>query len=595
MFPQNEVFFRRLRRVCMVLPIIMLAANVVCWLRWGTDLPFFDDWYALSEGQSKSLRISRLFKTRNDTVGPVGLALDTLAQRWLGGNPLPYQTLSMLFVLGGMLWLQWCLLGWVLRKPIWQSLAFVLTFFMLQPGTYWGEQNIAYHQALPLLALFSASWLNFCSSVHTLPRLTGVALLGLLSGLSYISGAIGSLVIGGAWLLQSCLICPTALRKRSLSGGFMLGLAGALTTTLQVWLSIAQDSARWIFYAWPNEGAFWFFAAGVLGRSTGAGFDALVAEIFWVILLFFAWFFAIVFALRGIKAVNARHRRFAVVCFPLLVCVVSYLAMVSFGRAHLAPSPQNAENIFLSAYNRFHFFWLTLLWPWITTSFVLMSQRRAVPVFITALMIFFSIAVCRGVFDVPSYYRNVSKIRETDIRYVMSMLNGGDPSLYEWRLAGANFMQSYLHARAVGASFVRYFPLVERHGFGREMLRLGHGEGAWQFVQDAGHGWKHGTGESHMLLSLPGTENCQVIGLQVTMQARYEGASKLYYRHLGQTEFEERRSVRKPYNAGEVELEFVLDNPGGFEPHVRFHPLAGDGLFRTERIRASCLLPKEMP
>ena len=33
----------------MALPWLMLAANGLAWLRWGTDLPFLDDWRAYNE------------------------------------------------------------------------------------------------------------------------------------------------------------------------------------------------------------------------------------------------------------------------------------------------------------------------------------------------------------------------------------------------------------------------------------------------------------------------------------------------------------------------------------------------------------------
>ena len=145
-----------LLRACVALPLLMLGANLLAWLRWGTDLPYLDDWRVYDEGSALSLNVQRLFRAVNNTISPVGLALDVLAQRWLGGNPLPYQALSMVAVLGGLLWLQWRLLGWVVADRRQQVLLFALCFPMLQSGSYWGEQNLAYHQALPLLALLAA-------------------------------------------------------------------------------------------------------------------------------------------------------------------------------------------------------------------------------------------------------------------------------------------------------------------------------------------------------------------------------------------------------------------------------------------------------
>ena len=155
----TDLLRRRVLQACVALPLLMLAANVLAWLRWGTDLPYFDDWRAYDMGNALSLAPGRLFKSVNNTISPVGMALEALAQRWLGGNPLPYQTLSMLGVLGGLLLMQWRLLGWVVGDQRLRALLFAFCFLMLQPGSYWGEQNLAYHQALPLVALLGAACL----------------------------------------------------------------------------------------------------------------------------------------------------------------------------------------------------------------------------------------------------------------------------------------------------------------------------------------------------------------------------------------------------------------------------------------------------
>ena len=33
---------RWLLRACVIVPLLMLAANLLAWLRWGTDLPMVD-------------------------------------------------------------------------------------------------------------------------------------------------------------------------------------------------------------------------------------------------------------------------------------------------------------------------------------------------------------------------------------------------------------------------------------------------------------------------------------------------------------------------------------------------------------------------
>ena len=46
----------------LALPLLMLAANVLAWLRFGTDMPFIDDWRAYARGDIESLSLDRLFR-----------------------------------------------------------------------------------------------------------------------------------------------------------------------------------------------------------------------------------------------------------------------------------------------------------------------------------------------------------------------------------------------------------------------------------------------------------------------------------------------------------------------------------------------------
>ena len=46
---------RWLLRACVIVPLLMLAANLLAWLRWGTDLPMVDDWRVYDERNALSL------------------------------------------------------------------------------------------------------------------------------------------------------------------------------------------------------------------------------------------------------------------------------------------------------------------------------------------------------------------------------------------------------------------------------------------------------------------------------------------------------------------------------------------------------------
>lgn len=107
------------------LPVLSLIISVLSWLRFGLDLPFVDDWRGYHSGRMHSLDFDYPFHPVNDTLTPVGFALDALAQRYLDGNSIAYQFLSMILVLGGLLLLQWKLLVMTLNDRFLVRLLFV--------------------------------------------------------------------------------------------------------------------------------------------------------------------------------------------------------------------------------------------------------------------------------------------------------------------------------------------------------------------------------------------------------------------------------------------------------------------------------------
>lgn len=604
---------RWLRRLGLALPLLMLAANLLAWLRWGTDLPFLDDWRAYNEGRSTSLALARLFEATNNTIAPVGLALDALAQRWLGGNPVAYQTLSMLGVLGSLLWLQWRLLGWALRQPLWQALAFGLCLFMLQSGSYWGEQNLAYHQALPLVALLGAAWLNFGLAPAAPWRLAGVGALGVVAGLSYVSGAVGALVMGLGWLALAWLMrgqVAAALRARAASGGAALALAGALGTALQIGLTRragADALGQSMRLTWPNDSDFWVFLAGKLGRASGHGFEALALEALWVAALALALLGAAALTLRAVAGAGkagARWRRVALVWLPLAALVLAYLGLVSLGRAGLREAGvQGAEAVFRLAYGRFHFFWVTLLLPWAAAVLALALRRRAAPALAALLTLACGAALARGVFDVGAYYRSASTFRAGEIRCLSRQLGSGQPVRCPgFDMVGMpDWTRAYLHARAVGASFVRYLPIVEREGFGHDWLRwempADRARVQWHGAQPLADGWVQTTDDPQLQLSLqgvtPAPPDCRVLGVQLAVRAAQPGVAQLFYRRRGMAGYSELAAVRKPYAPdaeGLARLEFAVDSPTGFEPALRLDPADGPSRLQLLDLRVACRL-----
>ncbi|MFT4193647.1 hypothetical protein [Ottowia sp.] len=603
-------------RACMALPLLMLAANLLAWLRWGTDLPYFDDWWAYDMRNALSLSPARLFQAVNNTISPVGLALDALAQRWLGGNPLPYQTLSMLGVLGGLLWMQWHLLGWVVGDGRMRVVLFAFCFLMLQSGTYWGEQNLAYHQTLPLLSLLGATCLMAFTRGALGWRWLAIFALGSIAGLSYVSGAISAFVLGAGWLLLAWMLrrhAVRALAARLQSGGVALLLAGTATSALQIYLTRRTQpqgrNQQYMELTWPTTSDFWAYLAGKLGRSTGHGFGLTALEVVWVAGVALALVTAVRFVLRGMLAHervgSARWRRLAVVFLPLLGVVLVYLAMVGMGRAGLRDaSVQGAEAVFRFGYHRFHFFWVTLLFPWLAAALALGLRRSAVPVgaMLGVLALTCVLAGVRGVFDVPSFYRSASAYRETEIRCLSRQLGSGEPiSCPGFSLMWLpDLTRAYVYARDIRASFVRYLPIVEREGFGQDVLHWGDPQAGlrapWVHARPLPDGWMQAEDDALVVLPLADQDllrNCRVLGVQVGLDADQPEVAQVFYRLLGQAGYAEQLSVRKPYRSGAhgpARLEFTIDSPSGFEPELRIDPVEGHTRFRLTDLRVTCRL-----
>ena len=601
-------------RAGMALPLLMLGANLLAWLRWGTDLPYLDDWRVYDDGSALSLDPRHLFRAVNNTISPVGLTLDVLAQRWLGGNPLPYQALSMLAVLGGLLWLQWRLLGWAVRDRRQQALLFAFCVPMLQSGSYWGEQSLAYHQALPLLALLGAmAW--------ALPRprrraALGVFVLGAVAGLSYISGAIAALVLGACWLVLARVLRthPTpALATRIAGPGGALLLAGGLTSALQFHLTRGDAQARdrqYMGLTYPDSPDFWAFLAGKIGRATGHGFASLPLELIWVALVLLALLAALGLtgraALAPDRVPSVPRRRVAVVFLPLCAIVLTYLVLVSLGRAGFRdPGIQGAGGVFRFGYERFHFFWVTLLFPWVAAALVPRRRTRAVPVLVGTLLTALALAAVRGVFDVPSFYRSASAYRASELRCLGRQLGSGQPI----RCPGYDMMgmtdltRAYIHARDIQASFVRYLPVQTRDGFGRELLdwhaAAGTEPGPWVHVRRRADGGLQSEGDAQLTVAWPDaalSRRCRTLGVQLDIVTAHAETAQLYYRWSGQQSDSEARSVRQAYQPGvdgHARLELSIDSPVGFEPRLRLDPVDGQGSFRLRELRVTCRLASQ--
>lgn len=412
------------------LPLLSVALSLLAWLTYGIDIPYMDDWrpYILNEAGTFAPEV--LFRPTNDTMSPVGLALDSAALRWLGGNSIAYQAISMPVVLLSLLGLQWLLLHHVLRRTALTACAFCFTLLMLQPGSYWGEQNLAFHQAIPLVCILAALYLVMASNLPRAYLVASLVALGLVSGLTYISGAFGYFVCG--FVLAICALGRSGTaRSRMLFGSVTIAVTGLATSLPQAWgLLFYQKGTHRADapMAFPHEGDFWFYLLGKIGRSlllpTSHPALSLALTILAIALVLGLLYVASRLGRREppLSAEDARTNiadGFAIT-LTLSAVVITYLLMVAAGRANLRDaSMTDGLQIFVFGYLRFHFFWATLIWPWAVALALAWRASRTPDLRLTwpyaAAAACAALFICAGALNHFKVFRDVSVARSVGV------------------------------------------------------------------------------------------------------------------------------------------------------------------------------------
>lgn len=595
------------------LPFLSLIINAISWLHFGLDFPVYDDWRSYYSGQIHSLDLKYLFQPVNDTMTPVGFALDALAQRYLDGNSIAYQFLSMIVVLGGLLTLQFYLLRRTLKDLKLVSVCFVFSLLMIQPGSYWGLQNMAYHQALPLLAIFSILALVLNKDIKNILRILLIFFLALFASFSYISGAFSIFVMGFVFLYINYFSVKSVFQKAIFQSGWLLCFVGLFSVIIQYKRSILSSDAHGAGspMAMPYEGKFWYYFLGKIGRSLS------LAEIYpWlsVVIVLMACLIVFILMIEFLKNKTYWHKSgehiYAVgfLFFTVTSVVFVYLAMVSAGRVNLKPSNTvEPSQIFLYGFQRFHFFWATLLWPWFAAALIVTWQvlvkpsekiiqwsAAAVGIFLAVLML------AGGAFSHEQYYRAETQYRLPTLACVAEQLQLGDkidcPELFT-----PDFRSAFAYGVRTGASFVRHFPILPVSLGSRQPLpwfRLTQ-DGAlvnWQNVKLVGppevplfagvdpQMW-FSTGRVSVM------KRCLVVDVNVLMDVTEIDTAQLYYRISGDGGFSERRSVKVDVSPeGPQSFRFHLASKNGFEDSFRFDPVYKEQFFSVKELELRCRL-----
>lgn len=609
--------------VLCALPLISFGLSLISWLSNGVDLPNYDDWRFLDNENLGKFSLSRFLTIGGGTLAPVGYFLDDLAQKFLHGNSVAYQVLSYSVVMGSLLSLQWAILRRVLRDFVLCAACFSLTLFMLQPGSYWGSQNLAYHQALPLVFILGIIRLMLADSLLDRYRQPLVFILGLLAGIAYISGAFAILATGVFFLCFSW-----ALLHKSNKAGVSLRRAGTILTLIG--LITAFEHCYWALIprngvdphpvpkAWPYEPDFWWYLLGKLGRALllpggSPGFSlALSLLVGCAIVLSMCW--GVRHLMRS-DQVDQPSIHLMSVIGPLFFGVSVYLLMVAVGRTHWRPAEiQLPLEVFGFGMQRFHYFWVTLWWPWCAgvACFLILRSRpmsmtwlRRISLSLATLLVVY--AIHAGALEHDRYFRDVSGSQLALRECLIKRLQEGRPLQCPQVDFLPDLSRSYAYARGIQASFVRSVPILPTpdestlapswYKFSRDKALV---QASWRNAtpQRGEQDFEtiHGQNPQlwlHMPEVLPMT-TCRVLEIAVQMQSRQDDVVRVYSPIGPEDEFQMARSLALPVHAlqdGKFEtLNFILESSVGFGHRVRIDLAAASPSIRLKDVDLRCKL-----
>jgi hypothetical protein len=606
--------------LCLIIPTASLLLNALSWLRFGIDLPFMDDWGAYMQRHADSFDVVYLFTPGNDTMTPVGKALDVLAQRFLDGNSVAYQFISMIGVLGSLLWLQWRLLLLALDDKATAAACFLLTVFMVQPGTYWGLQNVAYHQGVPLVCLLAILLIVLRPVSSSMLAILSIFVLSVLGGLTYTSGAATITTTGIVLLVFSRFIAQT--ESRPLVRGALATLAGGLPTlAAQVWVifgfqhgQVHRPDAPWVL---PTDPGFWFYILGKVARSLGLHtLPPLTAFVTTLILSALALTLAVMLIQQSVRRgpQPLLEARLPVIYIALIAAISLYLFMVAAGRAGLGrPIGGPILDMFQFGYFRFHFFWVTLLWPWMAAAlFWLVGSAQRPPRIKTALQIGFPVLTMLAAgsgraFDHAATYRMDANDRlNNDVACVQRALMSDYKMLCLTPEVPIDLMPAYLYARQIGTSFTRIFTPQPRSGITERqpLFRLSPARAdQWHVnvsdVRITSDGWEIGPAFDPQIEFVTGLgaklAGCMELEVRAHVRPTGPDVAQLFYRLPGEAWYSEERSIRvllsPQSDDGFVEVALLATSASGFLDSFRLDPGAGSHSTTVKDIELRCQYP----
>lgn len=608
-------FLSALRWLLIALPFISLFLSAWAWMRYGVDMPVYDDWRQYKANDMGRLDLAYLFTPHNDTLYTFGLLLDSLAFRLLDGNTVPYQLLSMIIVLGGILALSWKLLNHCFQNKTAVAVSFSAALLIVQPDTYWGWQNLAYHQALPLLCVLSILYLMLVSKSPLILKVIGAFALSAISGLSYISGAFASLSLSMVSILFG-ILSTSAIRKDVIRVGLAMLVPALATTAAQLWviLEVQHGTHRADApMAFPWQLDFWMFTLGKIARSLILPIThPNISIIITFLVIFVAFAVSIKAAIKFKTATDVVDAKKALITISLLAVIFSYLLLIAAGRTNLRPENiKDPIDVFVLGFYRFHFFWVTLIWPWILGYIISWTLKwRTSNLFsftlsITAICFWFLTFVLTPIISHDSFFKATMKQRSEGIACAVSELQRSGAVLCP-SIELADITQAISNGRLAGASFSRLLPILPTPlgtNSPRPLYRLS------EHVKDLKTNNIASLNDANGVIQIDALDDpslefnieseklrqCATVSISAAITVSENTAAQIFFTTPNEKSYSEANSTSiGVFARGEPQqISFLLNSKDGFGSSFRFDPVAMHQQFTVSDLELRCSSSKQ--
>ncbi|MDR7281983.1 hypothetical protein J2X84_000798 [Pseudomonas corrugata] len=604
-------YLRGVQYLLILIPIISFILNVWALLRHGVDVPVYDDWRQYNANDMGRLDLTYLFTPHNDTLYTFGLFLDSLAFRFLDGNTIAYQLLSTVFVLGGMLALQWKLLNLCTKNKSIQVIAFSFTLLMLQPDSYWGWQNLAYHQAIPLVCTLAILFFTLSEKWNVRITIPAIFMLGLASGLSYISGAFAVLTLSAVFLL--CYkFTNLNIKSQIFKSGLTLIIPGIATCAAQLWVIIKVQHGTHRAdapMAYPWESDFWYFMLGKIARSLMLPINLPLFSSIIVSLVVLGTVVALgICAIKIKNKTTLENEKASIILISLAGVVFVYLLLISAGRTNLRPETITSfYDIFVYGFYRFHFFWVTLLWPWVACIFLIALHNRTKSNLLLSVLMLFTIAgwtvvaTFTPLTSYDSFYKMAMKQRADGIACILGKMQRTGPILCP-TVDLSDLTKGLENARNTQASFMRnlpYLPIPLGTDNPRPLYRLSEHFNNINIVNAIITSATKGAltlqtnidSNIYIKASNPNLfSGCTTLNISVLIAASDNSVAQIFYMIPGSPGYSEAKSSTGSVQTSALpqELNFTIFSANGFESEFRFDPVTADQTITITDLEIRC-------